>query len=229
MRHRPDWHLIFCHGWGFEPQSMHALAHHLHAHLPQARSWFVDLGFSGRPALPNWGKVKLNPCVAIGHSYGFAYLLQQAVPWHAMVAINGFTHFCRVPGKKHGLTQALLDSTHARLALDPDATVCDFYARCGSDAAMRPAPGRLLGKNLAAALLRMRDMVVTLPNCPWLAIAGDQDKIIPPALSEESFASSTNGWDKQLIWAQADHLLPVKSPALCAEAIAYFLRQLILI
>lgn len=127
----PELNFIFCHGWGFDQRIMHSLAQALRPYFPEAQHCFYDLGFTGQTNLPEYRKNINHFYIAIGHSYGFPFLSQQPWPWSAMIAINGFTHFCKLPGKKHGLPLPILDNTYARLQTDTQKAIHEFHQRCG--------------------------------------------------------------------------------------------------
>lgn len=156
--HRPLGFAL-CHGWGLDAASLRPLANALlGAFSPDTvHCELFDLGFGGQAQRP-----QLDPeraWVAVGHSQGFAWLLQQAAsdtgsdvgsdtesaepasgktdlpPWQAAVSLNGFTRFCRQPGQAEGTPVRLLDAMLARLEQDPLATVQEFRQRCGLVAA----------------------------------------------------------------------------------------------
>lgn len=210
--------LVLCHGWSLDQRSLLALAAALQIHFPQANLQLIELGMTGMPINEQILRESTTPMIAIGHSYGFAWLLKQSVHWSAMVAINGFTHFCRGPSHSSGTPKRLLDAMLTRLGNEPEALLADFHARCGlSEGAMLKVLAQLDAALLSHFLSDLRDTDLTLPDLPVLAIAGEQDVIVPAELSQACF--------KQLAWLAGQHALPQQQPAACARLIADFIEQ----
>lgn len=209
-----------CHGWGFDASAMQPLQTALQARLPHATfAAFAsfDLGFYGAaqmPALPDnvqW--------IALGHSWGFAWLLQQPTTWRAAISVNGFTRFCRSPGRPEGTPSRLVDAMLARLQQDAAATVADFRQRCGMPAV---ATGDLDAALLHEHLLRLRDLDIALPAIPLLALSTGDDAIVPPALAAACFA----GEGCTLREFSGDHTRLLREPESAAAAIAEFVEAL---
>lgn len=211
---------VFCHGWGFDQHAMQPLAQALKQPFPNAQYHFFDLGFSAQSHRPELKNDVNSRYVLIGHSYGFAFLVQQSWPWSAMVSLNGFTHFCKLLNKAHGLPLAILDSTYHRLQIDAKATLYDFYQRCGL-----PAPytsSCALGKaELSSTLLSLRELSISLPACPTLALACTHDQIVTPELTRESFISN----EVQLNWLSGNHTSLLTNPDESVQIIARFVTQ----
>ncbi|MBS0307584.1 MAG: alpha/beta hydrolase [Proteobacteria bacterium] len=206
-----------CHGWSYDARAMAALQAALQQRLPQARYASFDLGYGGQPHHPalshdvHW--------IALGHSWGFAWLLQQAQPWRAAISLNGFTRFCRLPSRSEGTPLRLLDAMLARLQTEPDATVQDFRQRCGT----LPTPENPLDQALLSAhLTRLCDLDITLPSLPLLALHTSADAIVSPALTHACFHQT--GVALQEFSGDHTHLL--REPAIAADAIAVFVEAL---
>ena len=160
--------------------------------------------------------------IAIGHSYGFPFLSQQPWPWSAMIAINGFTHFCKLPGKKYGLPLPILDNTYVRLQADAQKTIHEFHRRCGlTKQSVYADTCQFVNVELAKTLLVLRELTIKLPSCPILALATTHDKIVTPELSDECFALSPI----ELHWFPGNHLSLLTTPDRCANTIARFITQ----
>lgn len=207
----------FCHGWSFDAQALAPLQQALLQRLPDAACASFDLGFHGTPQVPQLSQEI--QWIALGHSYGFAWLLQQPQPWHAAISLNGFTRFCRRPGHPEGTPLRLLQAMQAQLARDAHGTVRDFHARCGMPLApLVDLDQALLQEHLG----RLRDLELALPDCPILALATSDDAIVPPALTQACFAQS--GCTLQEF--SGDHMQLLRDPAMAADAIAAFPRNL---
>lgn len=206
-----------CHGWAFDRAALLPLASALRERFPYAPLACFDLGFTGSPQSP--GLAADTAWVAVGHSYGFAYLMQQPVAWHAAVSINGFTRFCRRAGQREGTPVRLLDAMCARLQNEPHAVVGEFRARCGEAGAIAQdlQPALLLEH-----LMRLRDLELALPDCRLLALATQDDAIVAPLLSNACFERP--GVRLQML--AGTHVSLLREPAIAARLIDDFCREL---
>ncbi len=207
----------FCHGWSFDARALAPLRMALAQRLPHAANASFDLGFNCAAHLP-----ALTPettWIALGHSYGFAWLLQQAQPWKAAISLNGFTRFCRRPGHPQGAPARLVDAMLARLAHDPHALVQEFHLACGMPA---PAPVERDQAALLAHLACLRDLNLALPACPVLALASSEDSIVPAALSHACFAQA----GCTLREFSGDHTVLLREPAAAVDAIVEFTESI---
>lgn len=206
-----------CHGWSFDASALAPLQAELERRFPQAACALFDLGFTGCARTP-----PLTPerrWIALGHSYGFSWLMQQPVPWQAVVSINGFTRFCRHPGHLEGTPVRLLDAMRERLVCEPRATVQEFYRRCG---ALEAAPEHFDPLRLHEHLTRLRDLDQTLPPCPTLAFATQDDAIVPLALSRACFERP----GCTLYELPGDHMHLLNEPVPCVDAVVRLLENL---
>ncbi|RCS59307.1 hypothetical protein [Parvibium lacunae] len=220
---------LVCHGWGLSPANLQPLMGALRTHAPDANFHAVDLGFFGSARTPEWHRLS-QPLIAIGHSYGFAYLQRllaqpnaPAVAGH--VSVCGFNRFCFSPSspQKSGTPLRLLNAMLQRLAADPVATLTDFYERAGLPEVAYPeaAYPDLSALNLDALtthLTSLRDTNFALPAAPLLALAAADDVIVPPALSEDCFNT--------LSMTSGTHALPLTHADWCAAQIVNWLGQL---
>lgn len=244
-----------CHGWGLDAACLQPLARALLAAFPAGSircEWF-DLGFGGEPLHPKLDQDRF--WIAVGHSYGFAWLMQQAAEanshasedatvknetllpaWGAAVAINGFTRFCRQPGRPEGTPMRLLDAMLARLAQDPVATVEDFRQRCGlvpdepAFEAAWLANDTPQARNAQAALqqhlLALRTLDLPLSELPLLALATRDDAIVSLALARACFQPAAAAGRLTLQELAGDHLSLLRQPAMLAGQIRAWLHIL---
>ncbi|WP_353861476.1 alpha/beta hydrolase [Azospirillum formosense] len=201
---------VFVHGWGFGPRVWDAVR----AALPDAESVAVDLGFYGPPSFPMIAAGR--PVVAVGHSFGGLWLLhERPFAWDGLVLVNGFPRFAEGDGFAPATPRRLLDRMVARFDAAPQAVTGDFLHRCGVEA---PRPEGLDAARLGAALRALRDWDARAALVgPALALAGAQDPIVPPAMTEQALAGIDVGWHPE-----GGHLLPLTAPDWCAERIAAF-------
>lgn len=205
-----------CHGWSFDLHAMTRLQDALKQRLPRAHFSVFDLGFSGAerfPALPssiNW--------IAVGHSYGFAYLMNLPVSWKAAVSLNGFTRFCRRPDNPTGTPARIVDAMLKRLQEAPEETVADFRRRCGERDIIF---GDLDREKLIKHLGLLRDLDIPLPSCPIFALAGTDDAIVPIELARACFVP-----DRCALHETAgDHMSMLTMPEEYAGLIADFVES----
>lgn len=198
--------LVFVHGWGLAPDLWNPII----ALMDGFECHAVDLGFHG-PA--THAQRPPNPIV-IGHSMGFGWALQNIPqPWSHAVAVNGFSRFTRSSDFPQGIDARIMSRMLTRLRSDPTAVVADFLGRAGMAhpdlTDLQPAP-------LIQHLEMLADMdvraVLAERACPLLALCGDQDLIVPPALSAASFAPQTIEWIEG-----GNHMAPLTHPDLIAS------------
>ncbi|MBC7858584.1 MAG: alpha/beta hydrolase [Burkholderiaceae bacterium] len=206
-----------CHGWSFDASALAPLQAALARRFPGAAFAVFDLGFTGAAHTPVLAPGR--EWIALGHSYGFAYLMQQPVVWKAAVSINGFTRFCRRPGRPEGTPVRLLDAMIERLAQDPRATVADFHQRCG---AAQEVPEALDPPSLRHHLGQLRELDLAPPACPTLALATPDDAIVPLALARACFSAP----DVTLQELAGDHARLLREPADCALAVSVLIEKL---
>jgi SAM-dependent methyltransferase len=217
--------LVVCHGWGYGADDMKPLVKALQVHWPAAQILEISLGYDDTPQTSETALVATlrqhrdTSWLAVGHSWGFAWLLQQDVDWAAAVSLNGFARFCRKNGAASGTPARLLEGMSDRLASAPEATLAEFWSRVGQASKHRR---HHQADRLREDLLAMRDTDVTLPDCPILALASRNDVIVAPALSEACFPAHL----AQLRWFESDHALPLHAPQECARAIRDFVSRL---
>jgi pimeloyl-[acyl-carrier protein] methyl ester esterase len=145
-------------------------------------------------------------------------LHERPFAWAGLVAINGFPRFTEGPDYMPAAPRRLVDRMVTRFGTVPATVLDDFRRRCGSAEPAPPAdPGRL-GVDLLA--LRDWDARAGLSG-PLLALAGEADPIVPPAMTDHAFA------DFPLeMRPGAGHLLPLAEPDWCAGRIAAFVAGL---
>lgn len=204
-----------CHGWSFDADSMDAFAACLREHFPDCAIASFDLGFTGAPHAPALDATPEMQWIALGHSYGFAHLMQLPLVWRAAISVNGFTRFCRRPGKPEGMPLRLVDAMIARLESEPQATVEEFQQRCGIAQPHHPPSHQLDAPLLVSHLTRLRDLDLSMPACPVLSLSTRDDLIVPPPLTQACFGKA--GCTMQEY--QGNHLQLLHAPQQCMPAI----------
>lgn len=220
-----DLGLVFYHGWGLDAHFWQPLA----ARLSQHAQVFFDAGYFGLPDAPT-----LSPnhrWVGIGHSLGFARALQTppAGGWTALVSVAGFTRFCAPPFGGEGQPRRVVERMVRVYAREPQAVLADFLARSGLADRMPPPSAARNDTRLAADLALLLDIdaqaqlteLGTL-HTPVLALAAQDDAIVPSALTEATFAQRPH---TRLVWQeQGGHALGHVNANVCAGVITDFLE-----
>ena len=206
--------VLAVHGWGFDAGFWQPVLER----LPDFAAESVDMGFHGEARIP-----KVTRPLVLAHSMGLAWALAHIPrPWAGLLAVNAFPRFTRSPQFVDGVPPRLLERMLSRFDEAPAQVTTDFLARCGVAA---PDTGGLRPEPLKAALawLAQCDERTTLKmlSCPFLALAGTQDPIVPSAMSIASFPP------EHLILAEGGgHLLPQSHPDWVASQLRLFAARL---
>ncbi len=217
--------LVFLHGWGYGPETWDGLATAF-GEVPVA---VLDAGYFGPPRMD----VPENPggWVGVGHSLGFARLLQMDIPWRGLVGIGGFLRFCRKPGQNTGTPTDLLDAMIARLDAAPEDVLARFRKRCGHRGSTPGLPGADGLARLRADLEHLRDLdFCDMGHCPrkrpapTLFIQAQDDRIVPPDLAREAQAHVPDS--RLALLDTGGHALPMTRATDCQRLIQEFLHDL---
>ncbi|MGC2855500.1 alpha/beta hydrolase [Novispirillum sp. DQ9] len=189
--------ILLVHGWGFDATVWDGVRAALPAGLEVEA---LDLGFFGAPTA-----VPYSVTLAVGHSLGALWLLRQGIA--PVLAVNGFPRFTAAPDFPQGVAPRMVERMARRLADAPAEVVDAFRDRCGAG----PATAAPDVDRLAWGL----DLLLSAdarPAAPLRAIAGRQDPIVPPPMTEAAFGAAVT-------WIDGGHLLPLTHPAPLAQAI----------
>lgn len=213
--------LFLVHGWGFTPAFWQPVRQRL-ASVPATA---LDFGFFGPPDMTSR---PAGQHVAVGHSLGALWLLlNPPANCVGMLLINGFARFGATADYPQGIPPRVIERMARGLDHNPDDVVATFRSRAGI---ATPAPGAARAERLAWALSVLRDadardvceaeQAADLP--PIRVLAGNQDPIVPPAMTEASFQGHV-----PVEWvSDGGHLLPLTHPDRCAAAIARMIAEL---
>lgn len=204
--------LVFVHGWGFHG----GLWHGLRERLPDREHGLVDLGFirDGPKGIGTWP----DNAVYVGHSFGLLWLLKHGPEqMRGLVSIGGFDRFA-----DHGDMAKLQDMKNG-LERNPPAQMRAFWQACGLDRPIDPAtpdPATLKAGLDWLATWDARDEMAAL-DCPFLALASEDDAIVPSAMSRAVWV------DYNLrLHATGGHALPLTEPEWCVSEITRFVDAL---
>ena len=200
--------LVLVHGWSYDARFWDPLR----ALLPDIETLAWDLGYYGAPsALP-----PDRPAVAVGHSYGLLRLLHhRPFEWRGLVSINGFSRYAEAPDLPAGVPPAQIDRLAAGVAEAAWPALSGFRQRCGDPTPPPEAPDT---RRLQDSLDHLRHWDER-PAQPGLALCGETDRVVPPALSRALFEPSVTRWHP------GGHLLPRQDPEWCAGELRAWLRE----
>ena len=206
-------HLLFVHGWGFTPAFWDPLREWL-SHWP---STALDLGFFGQEMLTSPVTLPCVPCVAVGHSLGVLWLLhQKTFPLTALVSLGGFGRFDVAQGPIRAMRRGL--GKNAPQVLSGFHQACGLSTKCAPDASLA-IPDRL-AHGLDWLLTWDETNTLEALNVPVLALAAQDDAVVPAALSRSSFPKDL------VMLADGGHAFPATRAQECAGFITEFLESL---
>lgn len=204
--------IIWSHGWGFNASFFEPLCQALleYEHL------IIDWGYFGQPYLPK--PRKDHYLIGIGHSLGFAKLLELNLSFDRLISLGGFTRFCQTDDFKAGTPRRVLQRMQAKFQSHPQHVLTDFQISCGYTSPH--LPGESINEQaLHADLLKLMTVAFPLPSIPCLAIAGLTDQVCPLSQQQSLFSTVKT--------VSGGHNFPQAFPGTTARLIQNFLQDLI--
>jgi len=209
--------LVFLHGWGFGPGAWQAWAEA----FTDRPILLLDAGYFGpaRLAVPD----NADGWIGVGHSLGFAQLLNMGVPWRGLIGFGAFLRFCQSPGNTGGTPAETLDAMIERLHVDPADVLRRFARRCG----LREPPPHAHHdlSRLAEDLRLLRDLHMAAPalSRPGLLLHAADDRIVSRPLAEDA---ATRLGARLHAFETGGHALPFTRLADCLPMVREFLHGL---
>lgn len=179
--------ILFVHGWGYDAQFWDPVR----AALGEVPSAALDLGYFGAANTA----VPCDVTLLVGHSLGFLWLARQSALKHLpLVGINAFPRFLEAGDYRPAVGLRVLERMKRRVASDTPGVLEDFWTRAGASGPT--------GAPNASALAEGLDHLATWDERENLAsrasrmrlIAGREDAIVPPAVTEMAFKGSETAW-----------------------------------
>lgn len=208
--------LVLAHGWAVDATVWDPLLAHLgfDGEVVHCGPRFLDLGpptLSAPPSAPS------EDAICIGFSFGALWLLLNTrARIKAFVSISGFT---RLDAEAN---VSAMRALRAGLEKNAPAQVKAFRRLAGI---REPVPSEVLNVPLLLEGLDTmlegdaRDALAAL-DCPVLALASEDDPVIPPAVTRSSWPASVTRWSDG-----GGHAVPVTQPDWCASEIQRFVRE----
>jgi pimeloyl-[acyl-carrier protein] methyl ester esterase len=197
--------ILLVHGWGYDASFWDPLRNAL-----RAPSMALDLGYFGTAHTHIPDGVTL----LVGHSLGFLWLARQPSLRHLpLVGINAFPRFLEAEHYAPAIAPRVLDRMKRRLSADPAAVLAEFWQRAGA-----PGPDKIPDTTALATGLDQLAAWDERENLAGRAsslrlIAGEEDAIVPPAMTRMAFKTAT------IEWLPGGHALPQTHPAELARLI----------
>ena len=203
--------IIWSHGWGFNPSFFNPLCQAL-KNYPHH---FIDWGYFNPFSFPH---LDFNqPTIGIGHSLGFAKLLNLHLPLKATISLAGFTSFCPLPPLTGGTPKRVIERMSSRFNTSPHQVLNEFYKACGTSFTLPSLQTTLDTYRLKQDLDSLATITTFMPALPSLTIAGQGDQICPLAHQKTMF--------KDLKIIQGTHSFPQTRALETAKLIKHFICQ----
>ncbi|GBQ11686.1 alpha/beta fold hydrolase [Swaminathania salitolerans] len=215
---------VFLHGWSYDSGVWASVREA----LPDPDgAVFLDLGHTDlahtdpsqtNPShmdAPCPDRIPDEPFLAVGHSAGALWFLNRAAPQcRGVVAINGFSRFCKAPDFENGIEPRLVERMIRQLDSDPAATVRRFRKSimCPLFPLPEPAPDALRA-GLQGLLEHDGRPAARSLGRRLVSVEGEEDPLLCAAMRDEAFPEA----DRRIL--PGGHLLPLTDPESCARII----------
>jgi pimeloyl-[acyl-carrier protein] methyl ester esterase len=198
--------ILFVHGWGYDASFWDPMR----ATLGDVRSVALNLGYFGaaETTLPR------DVTLLVGHSLGFLWLARQSVLRHvSLVGINVFPRFLEDDDYRPAVAARVLERMKRRVVSDTRSVLEDFWTRAGAAGPEGVPNAAALADGLdRLAAWDERENLASRAS-PTRLIAGREDAIVPPAMTEMAFKGS------EITWLPGGHALPYTHAAEIARLI----------
>ena len=198
--------ILFVHGWGYDASFWDPVR----AVLGDVPSTVLDLGYFGASETTPPRDVTL----LVGHSLGFLWLARQSGLRHVpLVGINAFPRFLEAGDYRPAVGLRVLESMKRRVVGDTRGALAEFWSRAGAAGPDRTPNAAALAEGLdQLAAWDERENLVSRAS-PTRLIAGSEDAIVSPAMTEMAFKGS------EIAWLPGGHALPQTHAAEIARLI----------
>jgi pimeloyl-[acyl-carrier protein] methyl ester esterase len=198
--------ILFVHGWGYDESFWSPVR----AALGDVPSIALDLGYFGDPntALPR------DVTLLVGHSLGFLWLARQNALKHVpLVGINAFPRFLEAEDYRPAIAARVLERMRRRAVSDTRGVLEDFWTRAGAAGPDHAPNMTALAEGLDHLAAWDERENLAARASPTRLIAGREDVIVPPAMTEMAFR------DSKIAWLPGGHALPLTHAAEIARLI----------
>ena len=186
---------IFCHGWGFTPQFWQPLQGYLSSQGIQC--YAIDLGYENdKDYVISQVPSSDIDYVGVGHSLGLIKLLNLPLNYRALIGLQSFVNFLGSNPEIKSKRRRDLERMYRNFQDHPQITLDRFYQTCESlDQDSQKSSLQLISPNVQILSQDLTELFTpcALPsNIPLFILGTTQDKIVPPSLIYDNFASAKN-------------------------------------
>ena len=174
---------IFCHGWGLGPDFFSPLWKELQRHYPQSPALFWNLGYCGETHTPLPFK-GIERWVGIGHSLGFAKLLESRLPFKGIIGLQAFVNFLGTDPALHKRQTLSLRAFSRNFRANPLTALASFRHTVGEMERCNSVNLRQLEEDIN---FLKHDYSCLLPSLPTLVIGNEHDPVVLPSLLKDNF------------------------------------------
>ena len=201
--------VVLAHGWGFDKTFWVDTIKKFNIY----DYYLLDFGYTGNRDIVNICQTE--PLIGIGHSLGFAWLLQNLENPVCLISISGFDCFFRIYDSR------AIEKMRRNLIRNKQAQMRVFHKRAGTKLISLP---NFEEQSLVEGLenLRTWDFNHRLKslNIPIFAIASQNDKIVPISHSKRIFENCI-----LKITPCGDHIIPINNQPDYFKFIGEVLRE----
>ena len=178
-------HFVFCHGFGFDNNFWNQIS----CHFSQEHCSYLNRGYFANPI--SYQHLEGHEIIGIGHSLGLANLLTMNIKFKYLIGLNSFNNFLGSNPKVRKQRLIALRSIRKNLLINPCATLQHFYRNCGAAELSNKIDKQQLNLPLLLSDLRSLEHTHSLPNIPTLILSSNDDIIVPTAIINDNFQSSS--------------------------------------
>jgi pimeloyl-[acyl-carrier protein] methyl ester esterase len=208
---------IFCHGWGLDPTFFNLLRPHFRDHP----TLFWNLGYFREKYCPLPSN-DAETWVGIGHSFGFAKLLQAGIPLKGLVGLQAFVSFLGKGEEINAKRSLELKAFEKKFNTSAHSVLTHIQQACGMEPIQAVPQLEHLVTDLAS--LRRDYSYLLSPAIPTLIVGNADDTVVPPSLIQDNFQGYPQ--TRFLFYNEGGHRLSPISAPLIAHQIHCFTREL---
>lgn len=166
------------------------------------------------------------PWLGLGHSLGFAKLLNLSIRWHSLFSLHGFTRFTASAPHPEGTPARIMTRMLQKAQHNLAAVLQEFHARCGHT----PHWTRLNAPALLDDLALLQSLDTSLPLAEALsrgagfqAWCSESDPIVPFDLTKACFEKHLSALGHALHLVDGEHAAIADCPSLYTPLMAHLL------
>src|SRR5690606_16079642 len=119
---------IFCHGWGLDPTFFNLLCPYFRDHPVL----FWNLGYFNEKYCPLPGN-STEAWIGVGHSFGFAKILQSRIPLKGLIGLQAFVSFLGKDQELNAKRSLELKAFKRKFSTSPHSVLMHIQQSCGME------------------------------------------------------------------------------------------------